>query len=281
MVVDGEKLANKILDNIRGKINKRNLHLQLDILYIEKNAASEIYLTEKKEAARKVGIKVNIHTFERKTPEAIVKATCNNLNIDPNCTGYFIQLPISSHLNKNTILNFIDPAKDVDCLTPTCLGNVLMGNENVIKTAAVEAIISILKHLKLSPKSKVVTIVNDSNLIGKPLSAYLLSKGATVVICNEFTKDLANFTKQADILVAATGKAGLITGNMVQKGSCIIDAGISKVKGKTVGDVDFEPVSKIAKAITPVPGGVGPLTVACLMQNLLKIYEAQQKRPKN
>jgi methylenetetrahydrofolate dehydrogenase (NADP+)/methenyltetrahydrofolate cyclohydrolase len=129
----------------------------------------------------------------------------------------------------------------------------------------------------LSFKSKVITIVNDSCLIGKPLSAYLLTKGATVLICNEFTKNLAKFTKQADILITATGKAGLITASMVKKGSYIIDAGISKVKGKTLGDVDFNSVSKIAKAITPVPGGVGPVTVACLMKNLLKLYESQKK----
>lgn len=281
MVVNGEKLAHRILRKIKEKLRRADLNLQLDMLYIEKNSASETFIRKKEEAAEKVGIKVNVHKLVKGKSKEVIKATCNRLNNDPNCTGFLVQLPINKSLDRDNILDLINPAKDVDCLSSLTLGRTLKGVRNAIRPATVEAIIHILNQLKVKLRSEVVTIVNDSNLIGKPLAAYLLSKGASVIICNEFTKNLANFTKQADILVTATGKAGLITADMVQKGSCIIDAGISKVKGKTVGDTDFNSVSKIAKVITPVPGGVGPLTVACLMQNLLKIYESQKKRPKN
>lgn len=275
MVIDGKKLASKLLHEIRQKVTKGKLSLRLDILYIEKSKPSEIFIRKKKEASESVGISVNIHTFPENVSIEIIKATCLNLNSDPNCTGYLIQLPIDHQFRKANTLDFLDPSKDVDCLSSLNLGRAIKGGEESIKPATVEAIIHILKHLKVQLKSKIVTIVNDSNLIGKPLAAYLLSKGSTVSICNGFTKDLALFTKQADILVTATGQVSLINASMIKKGAVVLDAGITQVKGKTFGDVDFSPVSRIAKSITPVPGGVGPLTVACLLQNLLKLKETK------
>ena len=273
MIVNGQLLAEKKLLNLKKRIKNIEKPLQLDILNIEPNAASKVYIEKKKEAGDKIGVKVNIHTFKKDVLEAIIKALCSNLNLDPNCTGYFIQLPISEHLNAEEILNAIEPKKDVDCLSAHCLGYVLKNSEQCIRPATVEAILYILKEQKVRLQSKVVTIINDSNLIGKPLATSLLARGATVIVCNEYTKDLIKYTTHADILISAVGKKDLITEDMVKEGSSIIDAGIV-AKGKKVhGDVDFEPVSKKVKAITPVPGGVGPLTVACLFENLLKLYE--------
>lgn len=281
MVINCTKLAKVKLRKIKEKIKKISLSLRLDILYIGNNPASKLFINSKKKTAEEIGIKINIHSFKQDVFFEIIKAICNNLNYDPNCTGYFVQLPIVPHLNDKNILDFIAPSKDVDCLTSTNLGKSFKGIVKSIKPATVEAIISILKYKKVRLKSKVITIINDSNLIGKPLAAYFLSKGATVIICNEFTKNLNEFTKSADILITAVGKAKLIKEDMVTNETIIIDAGITKHKGKTVGDVDFNPVSKKAKMITPVPHGIGPLTIACLFENLLKIYELQKKQSTN
>ena len=213
-----------------------------------------------------------IHRFKKNVSAESIRATCNSLNVDPNCTGYFVQLPIPDKFIKGNVLDAILPDKDVDCLTSTNLGRVMKNRKDAIYPSVVEAMIFMLKEQKIRLKSKKVTIVNDSNLIGKPLAGYFLSKAATVTICNEFTKDLAGYTKEAEILVTAVGKANLITEDMVSKKAIVLDAGFSKVKRNVRGDVDFDAVSKKAKAITPVPGGVGPLNIACLLENLHKLY---------
>ncbi|MBN2015287.1 bifunctional 5,10-methylenetetrahydrofolate dehydrogenase/5,10-methenyltetrahydrofolate cyclohydrolase [Candidatus Dojkabacteria bacterium] len=277
MVIKGDKLAKKKLSQLKQKVKKNGSKIQLDILYIGKSTASDIFIRNKRVAAESLGIKVNIHEFKKDIFHEIIRATCNNLNFNPNCTGYFFQLPIRKDLVEENVLDFIDPAKDVDGLTSTNLGRSIKNVKGALRPATVEAIISILNELKVRLKSKVVTIINDSNLIGKPLSTYLLGKGATVNVCNEFTKDLSSFTKEADIIVSAVGKANLVVEEMVKDKAIVIDAGITKVKGKTVGDVDFENVSKKAGAISPVPGGVGPLTVVCLLENLVKIYETNKE----
>jgi methylenetetrahydrofolate dehydrogenase (NADP+)/methenyltetrahydrofolate cyclohydrolase len=278
MVIEGKKLAEDTLRKIKQKIDKKGLSLQLDIVYIKKNPAAEIFIAKKKEAAEKVGIQVNIHTFSSRVSTDTIKATCRNLNFNPNCTGYFIQLPVSPALDESGIVDLILPSKDVDCLSATSLGSAVKNTLTSLKPATVEAIIFLLKQCNVRLKSKQVTVINDSNLIGKPLAAYLLSKGATVVICNKFTKNVKSFTLTSDILITATGVPHLISEDMVKPECIVIDAGISKLNGKTVGDVDFEHISKKVKVITPVPGGVGPLTVAFLLDNLMKLYESQKNR---
>jgi len=277
MIINCNKLARRKIKDIKKRVRKKEMNIRLDIIYIGKNKASDIYIKNKMKVADSIGVRVNLHKFKKDVFYEVIKAVCNNLNFDPNCTGYFFQLPIPKHLSDKNIIDYIKSTKDVDCLAPTNLGRTLKTNKNSIKPAAVEAIIEILKNIKVRPKSKHVVIVNDSNLIGKPLAAYLLGQGSTVTICNEFTKELKNFTKQADILVTAVGKAKLIKADMVKDKSIVIDAGISKSKGKVVGDADFENVSKKVKAITPVPNGVGPLTIAYLFDNLVKLYEEQKK----
>ena len=275
MLINGNKLAKKKLRKLKDKIKKGNLNLQLDILYIENSKPAEVFIKQKQKAGEEIGVKVNVHKFKKDVLFEILSATCNNLNFNSNSTGYLIQLPVREQLKEQNLLDFIDPAKDVDCLTSESLGKVLKNIDKAIRPAAVEAIISILKEIRVHLKSKHVTIVNDSNLIGKPLVPYLLSKGATVTICNEFTKDLHNYLQNSDIVVTAAGKPGLITGDMLREKSIIIDAATTYKRGKVLGDTEFESVRKKAKVITPVPGGVGPLTVACLFENLIKLHEDQ------
>lgn len=276
MVIDGKKLASHKLAKIKQMLKKTEGNIQLDILYIEYNAASELFIKKKLEVAKELNIKANLHTFQKSVLEEVVLTTCNHLNNNPNTTGYFIQLPISEELDSQKLLNNISLAKDVDCLSHAGIGLAIKNPEDSLKPATVEAIATILIELKVPLKSKHVVIVNDSNLIGKPLAAYCLAKGATVTICNEYTKKLSSFTQCADILVSAVGKSKLITEDMVNEKCIIIDAGISKSGTKAVGDVDYSKVVKKVKTITPVPGGVGPLTVACLFENLLKLYEKTQ-----
>jgi len=271
MVIDCNKIYREKFDKIEAFIKKEKPKLRVDIIYIGKDKASDIYIKNKVLTSQKLGIKVNIHEYKNDTVREALTAICNNLNFDKNCTGYFFQLPIPSKLKETNILDLIASEKDVDCLTSENLGRVLKNIDNSIKPAPCEAIISIIKNQKIDLKSKRITIVNDSNLIGKPLSNYFLSQGSTVTICNEFTKDLSNFTREADILITATGKPNLITKKHVNKNMIIIDAGISRLNGKIVGDTDFLNVANIVQAVTPVPNGVGPLTIICLFENLIRL----------
>lgn len=278
MIINGNKIARKKLRDLKKYLAKTKSSPQLDIIYIPKDSVSEVYIRNKKRIGEEYGFKVKIHKFESSVNTENIVATCNTLNLDPNCNGIIIQLPISSRLIKDNVLDCISPLKDVDCLTSTNLGKAMKGVPNTIMPATVSAISSILTNLRTHIKSKKVTIVNDSNLIGKPLSGYFLSREATVTICNEFTKNLEKHTEQADILITAVGERNLISGSMIKPEAIVIDAGITKYKNKIVGDVDFASVSKNAKAITPVPGGVGPITIASLFENLVKLYKLQSKK---
>jgi len=278
MIINCSKIAKKKIREIKAKIRKKKMNLRLDIIYIGKNKASDIYIQNKTKVAKSIGVRVSLHKFKEDVSYEIINAVCNNLNFDPNCTGYFFQLPISKSLKDVNILDHIKSSKDVDCLTSKNLGQVLKNQADAIRPATVEAIIAILKDIKTALKSKHIVIVNDSNLIGKPLSVYLLNQGATVTVCNEFTKNLVSFTRQADIIITAAGKVNLIKEDMIKPQSIIIDAGISRSRGKVVGDTDFDNVGKKVKAITPVPNGVGPVTIAYLFDNLIKIYEKQSKQ---
>ncbi|MDD3647066.1 MAG: bifunctional 5,10-methylenetetrahydrofolate dehydrogenase/5,10-methenyltetrahydrofolate cyclohydrolase [Candidatus Dojkabacteria bacterium] len=280
MVVNCNRIFKKKLREIKKSLKRCAPCPQLDIIYIKKNTASEIYIAKKTKVAQELGIKINTHTFKRNINPDNIIATCNSLNQDPNCTGYFIQLPIREEFHKAKVLDRISAIKDVDGLSSENLGKSIKGDPLAIRPATVEAVIAVLRNLKIQSKSKKVTIINDSNLIGKPLAGYLLSRGATITICNEFTKDLKAHTKHADIVVTAVGKAGLIRADMISNNSVIIDVGITKVKGKITGDVDTKSVAKKAKAVTPVPNGIGPLTVICLFENLLKLRKLQQNNLK-
>ncbi len=276
MVLNGKKISKKLLNELGKKVDKHNLNLQLDIIHIGDDKASEKFITQKKKIGESIDIKVNIHRLKSKTKEETLRAICTELSYNKNCTGYLIQLPIAKSLLKSNVLDAIDPAKDVDCLTSQNLGLAVKGINDAIRPAAVEGIVKALKETRVRLKSKKVTIINDSNLIGKPLAAYFLNHSATVTICNKSTKDLSDYTNDADIIVTATGVPHLIKKDMIKKDSVIIDTGISYKKGKIYGDADFDAIKRKAKAITPVPDGIGPLTVVYLFENLIRIHKKYQ-----
>jgi len=195
----------------------------------------------------------------------------NELNHDKHVTGFIVQLPLPKHMNETTVINSIDPKKDVDGFTSTNIGNLVLGipEENILLPATPAGIIKLLEYYKIPIKGKHAVVVGRSNIVGKPVASLLLNRSATVTICHSRTNNLAAHTKQADILVVAVGKPGIITADMVKDGAYVFDVGTSKVNGKLCGDVDFENIIKKAHC-SPVPGGVGPMTVAMLLNNVVK-----------
>jgi len=201
----------------------------------------------------------------------------NQLNTDDSVTGFFVQLPLPHNFNKAKILSAISPQKDVDGFHPLNVGKLLLGEEDGFVPCTPLGILRLLQEAKISPDGQRVVIVGRSNIVGKPAAMMLLEKNATVTVCHSRTKNISEFTKKADILVVAVGKPKLITKEMIKEGAIVIDVGINRVGDKLVGDVDFESVKEVAGFITPVPGGVGPMTRAMLMENTLKAMELGRK----
>lgn len=279
MVIDGKKLSEKLLQNIKNIVDQKEIKPKLDIIVIGKTPAIESYLKSKAEAAKSAGVEIEVHEFDTDAMEDDVVKLQEKLNGDSKCSGYFIQFPIPNNFSRDKLTQIIAPAKDVDGLNPINLGKMYAGAPDwYFLPATVAGIIEILKnissiedmpfHKYLSGKN--VVIINNSNIVGKPLAAYLTNKFATVTLCHALTDNIDYYTKNADIVVSAVGKSNLINVEMLNDKAVVIDAGIEKIDDKIKGDVDFETVKDKVKYITPVPGGVGPLTAAMLMSNVVK-----------
>lgn len=277
-IIDGAKLAKKILKDLKPKVKK--LNPKLVIVQVGNDAASNSYIRKKMESCKEVGMRCEHMHFKKSTFKELIKVI-HKLNEDDDVTGYIIQLPLPGALQENEpqLFREIDPYKDVDGFTAYNLGKMFLSTEfEHLPPATPAGIVEILKSEKIDVEGKCVVIVGHSNIVGKPLGTMLLNRNATVIQCHKFTEDLAHYTKQADILITAVGKAKLIKANMVKSGVIVIDVGMNRSDGKLVGDVDFEPVKKIASAITPVPGGVGPMTVASLIRNCVRAKERQLQK---
>jgi len=265
-ILDGKKLSEKIFSDLKVKLTELKFKPVLSIIICGNNPASILYASIKEKKGLEIGISVNIYNFPENVVEKIIIKKIKELNHTSN--GIIIQLPLPSNLNAKKIINVIYPYKDVDGLTALNLGNTLIGDEKLVP-ATPKGIIKLIEKYNIHIKGKYVVIVNHSNVIGKPLAAMMLKRNATVTVCHDFTKNLAEYTKKADILITAVGKKNLITSDMVKEGAVVIDAGIT-IKGKKIfGDVDFDEVKKKASFITPVPGGIGPMTVVMLMENVV------------
>jgi len=289
MILNGKIVAEKILTNISKQITKMQTKPSLAVILVGKDPSSQLYINIKEKTCKKVGIKFNKFTLSEKVTQADVINLIKKLNKSKTTNGIIIQLPLPGKFDTNAIINSISPQKDVDGLHVENLGKLLTGQETIIPPTPA-GILELLKYYKISLKGKYIVLVGYGKLVGKPLAAMLATAqlDATVTICNNETKNLANFTKQADILITATGVPNLITKNMVKKGAVVIDAGttVIKISGDSrqtidnnklktiVGDVDFKNVKKIAGAITPPVGGIGPLTVAKLLENVLKVNKS-------
>lgn len=275
-IMDGKLAFQAVKMNLKKKIEFENLTPSLTVIQVGDNKASNIYIKNKKNACDEVGIKCNIIKFPETISEELVINEINRLNNDISVNGIIVQLPLPSNFNEGVIINEIDPIKDVDGLTYQNVGNLVLENEALISCTPL-GVMELLKQYNVKLEGKNVCIVGRSNLVGKPLIQLFLQKNATVSICHSKSLDIKKYTKMADILVVAAGHPNLITKDMVKEGAVVIDVGINKENNVLCGDVDFKHVSEKASLITPVPGGVGPMTVACLLKNVVKAYLHQNK----
>ncbi len=277
-IMSGKECSIHIREQIKEEIKNIDKKLKLAVIRIGEDEASKVYVNSKKKACDEVGIEfVEVH-FDNDVTNEEVENKIKELNNDISITSILMQLPIPNHLDKNHLINKIDYKKDVDGLT---LNNIGRLNDNIdsIIPCTPSGIIEILKYYNISLEGKHVVLIGRSNLVGKPLIPLLLKENATLTICHSKTNDLEVYTKSADILISAVGKKGLITCDMVKDGSVIIDVGITRDSEtkKIYGDVDFDNVYDSVSKITPVPGGVGVMTVTCLLKNVLKCYELQKE----
>lgn len=278
MILDGKEVAKKVKEKVKEEIKKYDGCPELAVIQVGDNAASKIYVNSKIKQCEEVGIKSKSYIFPESTNEIEILQKIDELNKDKNVSGILVQLPLPNHINTPKVIEEIALEKDVDGFKPENLGKVVLGDESAFISCTPAGIIKLLEEYKISLEGKDVVIVGRSNIVGKPMMALLVNEGATVTVCNSKTKNIEEKTKKADILIVAVGKAGLITSEMVKEGAIIIDVGINRDENnKICGDVDFESVSKKAQYITPVPGGVGPMTIAMLLSNTLKAFKNIKK----
>lgn len=272
-ILDGKKLRDKIIENLKTKVDKLDKKPILVVILVGENPASKIYVNNKKKMAEKIGINSEVINYPANITEDELLNKIEELNNDKNVTAILVQLPLPNHISKDNVMNKITPSKDVDGFTPYNFGKLFSGEIPTVYPCTPKGILLLLDEYNIDLEGKHVVIVGRSNIVGRPLSQMMLNRNATVTVCHSHTKNLSQITKTADVLVSAVGK-NIIEGEMLKTNCVIVDVGIFKDKnGKTRGDVDFESASKIASFISPVPGGVGPMTIASLMLNTVELFE--------
>ncbi len=272
-LLDGKKLSAKIKENLKNEISefvsKTGTTPGLAVLLVGNDPASHTYVAMKAKACKEVGLYSIVHEMPDTVKEDDILSTIKMINENPKVHGLLVQLPLPKHVDATKILEAVDPAKDVDGFHPFNLGRLVAGLDTFVPCTPL-GVMELLVEYGIEVKGKDCVVVGASNIVGKPMASLLLNAGATVDICHIHTKDLKAHTKNADMIFVGVGKAGLITADMVKEGAVVVDIGINKVGDKLVGDVDFDEVSKKCTYITPVPGGVGPMTIAMLLSNTLK-----------
>jgi methylenetetrahydrofolate dehydrogenase (NADP+)/methenyltetrahydrofolate cyclohydrolase len=278
-ILDGKAVAAKVLAEVRtgvqGFARQTGGAPTLAVVLVGDFAPSRIYVRGKKRAADEVGIASRDYLFPEGCSQEKLLATLREINADPSIHAILLQLPLPDGLDEDAAINAIAPAKDADGLHPCNLGNLLAGKPSLVPCTPAGCL-EILDHYGVDLRGADAVMLGRSRLVGKPLAQLLLGRHATVTMCHTRTRDLAGHTRRADVLCVAAGKAGVVTGDMIKEGAVVIDVGITRLDtGKLVGDVDFESASRRARAITPVPGGVGPMTVAMLLRNTLLAAQRQ------
>ncbi|MCK5211269.1 bifunctional methylenetetrahydrofolate dehydrogenase/methenyltetrahydrofolate cyclohydrolase FolD [Candidatus Parcubacteria bacterium] len=270
LLLDGKKISQEIKNELKKEIKESKLSPGLAVVLVGENPASVIYTKHKKKACAEVGIKSFSYELPHETTQYELEELIEKLNLDKKIHGILVQLPLPEQINAQKIIASIDPKKDVDGFHPLNVGKLMLGLPG-FRSATPLGIIELIKRYNLDLVGQHAVIVGRSNIVGKPLAQLLLQEHATVTICHSKTKNLPEITAQADILVAALGRPQFIKKDMVKKGAVVIDVGMNRLdNGKLVGDVDFDEVKNIVEAITPVPGGVGPMTIAALLMNTVK-----------
>jgi methylenetetrahydrofolate dehydrogenase (NADP+)/methenyltetrahydrofolate cyclohydrolase len=278
MIIDGKKEAALLREEIRKEIleikKKINKSPGLSVILIGEFEPSQIYVKNKEKNSREVGISSEVIKYSKEVKQTEILEKIEELNNNTNVSGILVQLPLPPHISKEKIINAIDPSKDVDGFHPINVGNLSSGYKAIVPCTPLGCLL-LIKKVEKNLTSKHAVIIGRSNLNGKPMAQLLLKENCTVSIVHSKTKDLKSECQKADILVTAVGVANLVKGDWVKKDSIVIDVGINKVGDKIVGDVDFEQVKDKVKAITPVPGGVGPMTIACLLKNTLECFKGR------
>ena len=279
MIIDGKKEAANLREEIKNEIleikKKINKNPSLTVILIGDFAPSQIYVKNKEKNSTEVGITSNVIKYPKEVSEKEVLDKINELNNDKNISGILVQLPLPEQISKEKIINAIDPKKDVDGFNPINVGNLASGYKSIVPCTPLGCLL-LIKKVEKNLSGKHAVIIGRSNLNGKPMAQLLLKENCTVTVVHSKTNNLQEECLKADILVAAVGVPNLIKKDWVKSSAIVIDVGINKVGDKIVGDVNFEEIKDNIKAITPVPGGVGPMTIACLLKNTLECFKAHQ-----
>ncbi len=275
-IIDGKKIALEIQNNLKHKIETFAQEPQLAIILVGNDEPSLIYVRNKQKAAGNIGLKTKLYHLAENTSEADLKELIQKLNNDAQINGIIVQLPLPLHINTNSVIQAISPLKDVDGFHPYNTG-MLQNNEKPYFIAATPlGVIKLIKTISPNLCGKNVVLIGASLIVGRPLATLLLNEECTVTITHAQTQNIQELTKQADILVAACGVAKLVKSDWIKENAILIDVGINRSNGKICGDIDFENVKDKCAAITPVPGGVGPMTIAMLLSNTIEAYLLQQ-----
>ena len=279
MIIDGKKEAANLREEIKNEIleikKKINKNPSLTVILIGDFAPSQIYVRNKEKNSTEVGITSNVIKYPKEVKEKEVLDKINELNNDKNISGILVQLPLPEQISKEKIINAIDPKKDVDGFNPINVGNLASGYKSIVPCTPLGCLL-LVKKVEKNLSGKHAVIIGRSNLNGKPMAQLLLKENCTVTVVHSKTNNLQEECLKADILVAAVGVPNLVKKDWVKSSAIVIDVGINKVGDKIVGDVNFEEIKDNIKAITPVPGGVGPMTIACLLKNTLECFKAHQ-----
>lgn len=276
-LISGKEVSAFVKDNVKAevaKLKEKGITVSLAVILVGEDPASKIYVNNKKKACEDLGINSLEYLLPEDTKTEELLELINTLNNEKSVNGILCQLPLPKGIDEKTVINSISPKKDVDAFHPTNVGRIMIGNYDFVPCTPA-GIMEMLAYYNIDPAGKSCVVIGRSNIVGKPMSMLLLHKNGTVTTCHSRTNDLKSITKIADILVAAVGKAKFVTEDMVKDGAVVIDVGMNRDNGKLCGDVDFDNVSKKASYITPVPGGVGPMTIAMLMKNTLTAAKRQ------
>ena len=275
-IIDGKKISQEVKDECRERIAREGLNLTLAVVQVGNDPASSVYVGNKKKACEYVGIQSRAYELPEETTQEELLALVDRLNEDEEVNGILVQLPLPAHMDEDAVIKRISPKKDVDGFHPQSVGALSIGQPGFVSCTPA-GIVQLLKRSGVEIEGKECVIVGRSNIVGKPMALLMLRENATVTVCHSRTADLKEVTKRADILIVAIGKPCMIDKEYVKEGAVVIDVGIHrKAGGKLCGDVDFESVEPVASAITPVPGGVGPMTIAMLMNNCVEAKGIQE-----
>ena len=277
-IIDGKKVSARVKSEVREEaaaLGQKGISVGLAVVIVGDNPASRVYVNNKKKACAEVGFESYEYALPAETTQDELLALVKKLNDDKKVNGILVQLPLPKHIDENAIINAISPDKDVDAFHPTNVGHIMIGDFSFLPCTPA-GVMELIAETGIDVCGKNCVVIGRSNIVGKPMAMLLLHKNGTVTMTHSRTKDLASVTSQADILVAAVGKAGFVTADMIKPGAVVIDVGMNRnAEGKLCGDVDFDGCCEKAGYITPVPGGVGPMTIAMLMRNTLTAAKIQ------